>query len=88
MRLAVETCGDLQRAMLRLQQDAARYELVIVNISNPTKPWARIIHDLQEAAFHSSRQLGPFFLCVSSSRQPPELRLALEREGARFVYEK
>lgn len=85
--IAVDTCGDLRAAAARLRMSSTPYELVLVEISDRTKSWERIIHNLQEAAHQSHHQPTPFFLCISRSRTSPELRLALERKGARLAYE-
>ena len=83
--LVVDICSEVATAVGKLHLGGDRYELVVVDISNPTKAWGRIIHDLKESAHQSNSRRSPFFLCVSSSKQPPALHLALERKGARLA---
>jgi len=88
MRLVVDTCSDPGSAMCRLRRRGEQYELVIVNVSNSTKSWGRIIQDLRIAASQSLCQYPPFFLCVSTFRQSHQMRLELEEKGARVAYER
>lgn len=85
--LFLEICHGVQDAMGRLRQPAAQYDLVIVNVSGSCRPWGRILRDLREASYRSSRP-GPLFLCVSQTTKPPQLRLRLEQGGARLAYER
>ena len=85
--IVTETVVQLSSAAQRLRQNGKQYDVVVVDISNPTKDWSRIVHDLQEVAYQSDRQLGPLFLCISRLRRSPELQLALERKGARVAFE-
>lgn len=84
--LAVEISEDVRDAVSRLRVNGSRYDLVIVDVTNQAKPWERLMHYLQEAACQLHHQLAPLFLCVSRSRISPQLRLALERKGARLAY--
>jgi hypothetical protein len=59
-----------------------------VAISNPCRPWDLILHDLQEATHQSRRQRGPLFLCITRSRSLVQLRLMIEKMGARLAYER
>jgi CheY-like chemotaxis protein len=85
--LLLEICHGVQDAMGRLRQPAAQYDLVIVNVSDPCRPWGRILRDLREASYRSRRP-GPLFLCVSQTIKSPQLRLRLEQGGARLAYER
>ena len=86
--LHVESCPGLRDAMNRLQKHAGRYDLVLVVISNSSRPWDYILHDLQEAAHQSRCQPGPLFLCVTKCRKLLQLRLTIEQMGARLAYER
>jgi hypothetical protein len=86
--LHIEACPGLRDAKNRLQKHAGRYDLVIVVISHPSRPWDLILHDLQEAAHQSARQRGPLFLCITKSRSFLQLRLTIEQMGARLAYER
>jgi CheY-like chemotaxis protein len=88
MGLHVEPCPKLRDALNRLQMLAGRYDLVLVVISNPSRPWDLILHDLQEATHQSRHQRRPFFLCVTKTRTLLQLRLTIEQMGARLAYER
>ena len=85
--LILETCQAVRDALRKLGQQADLYELVIINITDSSRPWERIVQDLQEAAAMSKRQQGPSYLCVSRFRKPLLIQLMLERKGARVSYE-
>jgi len=84
--LFIEQCHEVRNAVHRLRQRAGRYALVIVNISDSSRPWDLIFQDLQEAAAKSSHQ-GPFFLGISRRRKSLQFQLMLERKGVRLAYE-
>jgi hypothetical protein len=86
--LHVEPCSGPRDAMNRLQTHVGRYDLVLVVISNPSRPWDLILHDLQEAAHQSRRQREPLFLCITKSKGLLQLRLTIEQMGARLAYER
>jgi len=86
--LAVETCVEVRDAARKLMQGSERFALVIVHVYNLARPWVQILQTLQEACEHSRRHLGPFFLCVTSVKGMPHLRLSLEYMGARVAYER
>src|ERR1700730_8817786 len=44
----VELCPTIQQAVLKLSRRGADYELVIVNVSDASRPWIRFLHVLQE----------------------------------------
>jgi hypothetical protein len=83
----IEECQSPGDALNTLGRRADCYDLVVVNISDSSKPWERIIYELQEASAQSRRQEGPLFLCISCCRKPPQMQLMLERKGARVAYE-
>jgi hypothetical protein len=85
---SVEPCPRLRDSVNRLLKDAGRYDIVIVVMFNSSRPWDRILHDLQEAAHQSRRRCGPLFLCVTKLKRLPHLRLTVEQLGARLAYER
>ena len=86
--LAIETCLEVRDAVRKLREHAGRYDLVIVSVSDLSRPWDRILHALQEAAHHSRRHMGPLFLCTTKAKKLLQLRLTIEQMGARLAYER
>lgn len=62
---------------------ASRYDLVIINISERSRPWLSILDELHEAR----HEAPPLFLCVSNHQLDPHFELAIESKGARYVFE-
>ena len=66
----------------------SNYELVIVNVSDPGKPWVAIVGRLQQACRESGKSWQPLILCVSTRQQEAHFVLEIERKGARYVFER
>lgn len=79
--LFIEQCHEVRNAVRRLRQQAGRYALVIVNISDSSRPWELMLHDLQEAAAQARHHQGPLFLGISRTRKSLHFQLMLERRG-------
>lgn len=82
-----DICRDVPDAEVKLRCGGSDYELVIVDITNQTKAWRRLIRNLQETAHQARHHASPLFLCITRVRITPQLRLALEQIGARIAYE-
>jgi hypothetical protein len=86
--LEVATCADPKQAVLLLRRTSGEYDVVIVNVSDQTVPWVRLLLKLQEACFLSNGYPSPMFLCTSTLPRSPEFQLQIERKGARYVVER
>ena len=87
-QLALIAHCELNDALPALQGGHFEWDIVIVNVSDPSQPWLAILRRLQEAcSSHGSRHF-PLFLCTSRIKRDPQFQLALERLGVRFVYER
>src|SRR5579859_2927755 len=76
-----------QQAIKRLKGRTEEYVLVIINVSDSSALWFRVLEKLQDICRQLNRDSGPLFLCVSKTQQRPEFILRLECTGARYVYE-
>ncbi len=85
--LGVELCSTVKQGIIKLSRREAEYELVVLNVSDASQPWLRLLQVLHEAAFQSGRAIGPLYLCVSTVRRDHLFELQVERMGARLVYE-
>jgi DNA-binding NarL/FixJ family response regulator len=74
-------------ALSMLKRQNAPCDLVLLNVSDSSQPWVRILRELQEACFSFSR-CHPLVLCMSTVKRQPLFALQIERLGARFVYER
>jgi hypothetical protein len=86
--LAVEFCHTVREAAMKLRAPHGEYAVVIVNISDASQPWLRLLHGLHEASFQSGTPIGALCLCVSTVKRDPLFELQIERTGARLVYER
>lgn len=84
--LSVELCLRVADGSRRLKRAIAQYELVILNVSDPSHPWLRNLRTLIEAS-HASDRVVSGFLCVSAVRREPLFEFQIEQMGARLVYE-
>jgi DNA-binding NarL/FixJ family response regulator len=62
-------------------------DLMLINVSDSSQPWLRIVRELQDASFSFSHW-PPLVLCLSTVKRDPQFELQVERLGARFVYER
>jgi hypothetical protein len=62
-------------------------DLALINVSDLSQPWLRIVRKLQDACFSSSH-CCPLVLSLSTVKREPQFELQIERLGARFVYER
>jgi DNA-binding response OmpR family regulator len=83
-----DLCLDPERAAVRLRRAADDYDVVILNVSNPSLPWVNILAKLQAACLESGASPAPLFLCTSTTKRLPEFELQIERLGARYVCER
>src|ERR1700692_714414 len=57
--LGVELCPTIQQAVIKLSRRDTDYDLVILNVSDASRPWIRFLHALQESFTNSGRAYGP-----------------------------
>jgi DNA-binding NarL/FixJ family response regulator len=74
-------------ALSMLKRRGTPCDLVLINVSDSSRPWLRILRELQEACFSFSH-CHPLVLCLSTVKREPQFELQIERLGARFVYER
>jgi hypothetical protein len=86
--LGVDFCINVRQAANRLKQIDGEYDLVIVNISDVSRPWLRLLRFLRESSIQSGVAVGPFLLCVSTAKYDALFELQIERMGGRLVYER
>jgi DNA-binding NarL/FixJ family response regulator len=79
--------AEPKSALSMLRRASTPCDLVLINVSNSSQPWLRTLRELQESG-HSSSRSHPLVLCLSTGKKDPQFQLALERMGARFVYER
>ena len=84
-QIHVRRVNDSAEAEDELRHPMLPYDLVIVNVSNPDKPWITILAKLQGVCRRSG--WGPLILCVSNRPREPRFELELERQGARYALE-
>ena len=85
--LHVDLVRDENEAINLLRDHSVSYELAIVNVSCASREWPLILGQIQEACWQAGRYSNPLMICVSDRRQEPQIELAVERQGARFVCE-
>lgn len=86
--LSVELSLGVSDAARRLKRADARFELLILHVSDPSQPWLRHLRTLNEASHQSGYSVGPRFLCVSRVRREPLFEFRIEQMGGRLVYER
>ncbi len=86
--LDVQATLSSEEAIDQIRRRAHTYDLVVLNVSDASKPWPSILIRLQGACRFSGHTRGPLFICVSSVRREPQFELSLERKGARYVQER
>lgn len=84
--LRVEWVRSTTEAARKLARRDSSYHLVLLNVSNPSLPWLRLLHALQEASSRSQRVIEPPYLCVSTVQKDLLFELRIEQMGARLVY--
>lgn len=84
--LHIEWVRSTPEAVTTLRERPSQFDLVILDVSDPSQPWLNVLDRLQ----HAGRRYGwsPLFLCVSNRQREPQFELAVERKGARYVYER
>jgi ActR/RegA family two-component response regulator len=83
--LGVLIAESIEEAARRLQQRLPSFELVVVVTSGMTEQWLVALRRLVEASRQYSMCRGPLFLFASRRKCSPNLRLRIERLGARYV---
>ena len=78
---------DADRALFVLTRTRRPCDLVLINVSDSSQPWLKIVGELQKACFSFSR-CNPLILCLSTVKREPQFELQVEHLGARFVYER
>ena len=86
--LSVELCSTVQRGKIKLSGRDSQFELVVLNVSDASKPWNQFLHVLSETFINSGRAYGPKYLCVSTVQRDFTFVLEIEDMGARYVYER
>jgi ActR/RegA family two-component response regulator len=84
--LGVLIAESIEEAARRLQQRLPSFELVVVVTSGMTEQWLVALRRLVEASRQYSMCQGPLFLFVARRKCSPNLRLQIERLGARYVH--
>jgi DNA-binding response OmpR family regulator len=85
--LNVDRYSNADRAFSALMHNRAHYDLTLINVSDSSRPWLRIVRKLQDACFSFGHH-HTMILCLSTVRREPQLELQIERLGARLVYER
>ena len=85
---SVELFANVQAAAKRLRQNDGEYELIIVNISDGSQPWLRLLRYLLESSIHPGVAVGPSLLCVSTSEYDELFELQIEQLRGRLIYER
>jgi ActR/RegA family two-component response regulator len=85
--LAVMIVESIEKAARQLQQRVPSYELVVVVASGMSEEWLGILRKLVQACRLFSMCQGPLFLFVARRKCSPNLRLRIERLGARYAHE-
>ena len=79
--------GNVPSAVRELRAPAVSWDIVILNVSNRSRPWCSILHELHEASGAVASLSAPFFLCLSTRTMDLQFAVQIEHSGARFVYE-
>lgn len=87
-RLGVDLCANIEQAAKKLRLIGGNYELVIVNISDVSQPWLRLLSLLRESVIESGVAVAPDVLCVSTAKYDALFELQIERMAGRLVYER
>ena len=85
-RLRLKVIPNVDEATRRLRNQS--YQLVILNVSDSSQPWLQVLDRLREATRHPGGDSRPLFLCISNRPREPRFQLEVERQGARYVYER
>jgi DNA-binding NtrC family response regulator len=83
-RHSVSVCLTARGAIKDLRANRASYEVIILNMShNHATDWKTFEQIHQFLQFNPT---APPILCLSTVYWGPEMQLAIEHKGARFVY--
>ena len=86
--LRIQLVADATQAELALRRPDPRYELIIINVSDPAQPWIEILGRLQQACREQDNHSQPQILCLSTRPRDSHFELEIERKGARYVFER
>jgi PleD family two-component response regulator len=84
----VDLYASVVQAAKCLRQIDAEYELIIVNVSDSSQQWIRLLRFLLESAIQSRVAVRPSLLCVSSTEYDELFELQIEQMGGRLEYER
>lgn len=80
----VTACHGVSEAVSKFLFERTCYDVIALNMSrNRQEDWKAFE---EVCAFLQLRQEGPRFLCFSTVYWGPQMQLAIERKGGRFVY--
>ncbi len=86
-RLEVIHAADYGEAAGQLRKREPLYDLAVLCMTGPARPWVTVLRDLQSACLQAGLLDIPLFLCVSRAYLGVDLHLQIERTGARYVWE-
>lgn len=86
--LGVDLYASVEQAAKSLRRIDREYELIIVNISDSSQPWLRLLRFLLESSFQSGVAVGPSLLCVSTTEYDELFEFQIEGLGGRLEYER
>jgi PleD family two-component response regulator len=86
-RIGVDLCANIEQAAKKLRRIGGDYELVIVNISDASQPWLRLLRFLRESSIESGVEIGPRFLCVSTTEYNDIFEFQIGQMEGCLVYE-
>jgi len=85
--LAVTRVAEIGEAIKRLEAGGSAWEIVVLVISDHSRPWFTVLHNLQEAAWHGALSDVQLFLCLSKQDLGTDFQLRIEHMGARYACE-
>lgn len=85
--LAVTHVADIGEAIKRLRGRVRAWDIVVLVFGDHSRPWFRVLQNLQEAVWHGTLPEVPLFLCVSKRDLGTDFELRIERMGARYACE-
>jgi len=87
-QLRVKVVSDMVQAEDAVRQHDAGYELIIINVSDPSQRWLLMLAKLQNVSRGSGAAWPPLVLCLSTRKHDLRFQLEIERKGARYVFER
>ena len=87
LRVSIVIVESVQDAIVNLKSGTSRYEVAIINASDPQQSWGETLQRLHEACLQARPISCPKFLCLTRQRREPLFVLNIEHMGARYVHE-